>query len=406
MTTETTTPGKLNMVHAIKGKMGTTEYFTAMLPLKEIPNLVRYAGYAGDVPVQDRKQRVMNMRRVVRDMVPYLVRNQNRFYSSVVLEASQPVSFTPEDDKGYGTLVIDPETVFEPLDGQHRLKSIEGALKVSPEIGEETISIIIVQPQSIAVSQQMFADLNRNAKPPQRSLGITFEHRQSEAVRAKELSQCRYLAGHVNFLNAATPARSDYITSISTLYEVTKILTPSLVNAEGVGESALIKVWETVLTTLPGIVDMEQKKVSPAQIRQTYFYSTGLGQEAIAMVTGRLVTQNPTDWEEIVKARYAKVDWTLANPEWEGIAMNAGRLATGRAARTRASLFIAYKLGLALGEGEIDDLNRWLSVTGKGLPEKVVKEEEMVVVGDEPTVPPSETPTEPDVPQARRVRRG
>jgi DNA sulfur modification protein DndB len=51
-------------------------------------------------------------------------------------------------------------------DGQHRRAAIEEALKVRPEFGDETISVVFFIDAGLENSQQMFADLNKHAVRP------------------------------------------------------------------------------------------------------------------------------------------------------------------------------------------------------------------------------------------------
>ncbi len=44
--------------------------------------------------------------------------------------------------------------------------AIEEALKVRPELGDETLSVVFLHDAGLKRSQQMFADLNRHAISP------------------------------------------------------------------------------------------------------------------------------------------------------------------------------------------------------------------------------------------------
>ena len=62
-------------------------------------------------------------------------------------------------------------------DGQHRRAAIEEALKLKPDLGNESISVVFFSDKGLKRSQQMFSDLNKNAVKPTKSLGILYDHR-------------------------------------------------------------------------------------------------------------------------------------------------------------------------------------------------------------------------------------
>src|SRR5690606_11451947 len=86
-----------------------------------------------------------------------------------------------------GTLKIPMSARFVINDGQHRRAAIEEALHQSPELGDETISVVFFIDVGLKTSQQMFSDLNRHAIRPTPSLGLLYDHRDEDAQVAKEV---------------------------------------------------------------------------------------------------------------------------------------------------------------------------------------------------------------------------
>ncbi|GAH02937.1 unnamed protein product, partial [marine sediment metagenome] len=72
-------------------------------------------------------------------------------------------------------------------DGQHRRAAIEQALLECPDMGDETISIVFFIDVGLKRTQQMFADLNKHAIRPTRSLGILYDHRDPLSNLARNL---------------------------------------------------------------------------------------------------------------------------------------------------------------------------------------------------------------------------
>lgn len=73
-------------------------------------------------------------------------------------------------------------------DGQHRRAAIEAALEERPELGEETIAVVFFLDEGLNRSQQLFADLNKHAVKPTKSLGILYDYRDPLACLARELA--------------------------------------------------------------------------------------------------------------------------------------------------------------------------------------------------------------------------
>lgn len=87
-------------------------------------------------------------------------------------------------------------------DGQHRRAAIDEALKECPELGDEMLSIVFFIDAGLRRSQQMFADLNRHAIRPTKSLGVLYDRRAPLSQLA-----CR-LAGNRRACGCAIAART------------------------------------------------------------------------------------------------------------------------------------------------------------------------------------------------------
>ena len=69
-----------------------------------------------------------------------------------------------------GSLSIPMEAQILINDGQHRRAAIEQAIAESSELGHDHISVLFFIDEGLKRSQQMFADLNKNAVRPSDSL--------------------------------------------------------------------------------------------------------------------------------------------------------------------------------------------------------------------------------------------
>src|SRR5204862_6157632 len=113
--------------------------------------------------------------------------------SALTASVDGVVQFEPlgpeEAERSLGRLRIPMSAKFVINDGQHRRAGIEAALRENPDLGDETIAVVFFLDRGLKRCQQMFADLNRYAVRPTRSLSVLYDHRDRHADLAKKLLQ-------------------------------------------------------------------------------------------------------------------------------------------------------------------------------------------------------------------------
>ncbi len=363
-------------LRAFKGRIGITDYYLTMATFGEVARMVRYKENDRDWPAELRQQRPLSMTRVKNFMVPYLVENPDHFYSALVVEHLRPGETThdvkfieDQDDENTGWVEMEGTEILETLDGQHRLKSIELAVEESPELARETIAVLIVPHKTVAVAQQRFSDLNKNAKPTPKALNVMFEQREEAALLAKNLAKnSKMLDGRVNLASSSLSKRSPYIVTISSLYEAVKIVGPELQGDIDAKSEQLVNYWDTALAAMPDFERMVQGELTAGDIRSKYVYASGLGFEALAEVIRTILDDHPDKWETVLTNGLPRINWELGNFEWEGVALIAGRIAIARAPRRRTATLIKYLLGLRVEESHLADLKEAYSNLGRNLP--------------------------------------
>ena len=120
----------------------------------------------------------------------YILDNPKEYtFSSLTASIDGAVQFEPfgDDDAGrnVGRLRIPMDAKILINDGQHRRAAIESALEENPEIGDETISVVLFLDVGLKRCQQMFADLNRFPVRPTSSLNTLYDHRDEASQLAK-----------------------------------------------------------------------------------------------------------------------------------------------------------------------------------------------------------------------------
>jgi DNA sulfur modification protein DndB len=275
-------------------------------------------------------------------MVPYLLHSDDHFYSALTVEIRPTplpegpgsVAFTPKESfpggPEFGMLTLDGTETLCALDGQHRLKSIEYAIRQKPELAREHIGLILVPFSSVARSQTLFSDLNRYAKAASKSTAILFTHRESLARVAKALAhEVPLLRDRVNMESTSLSSNSRHFITLSTLYEMTRMLagesSESTEPDEAALQAELTHLWISLTDTLPEWRSVAQGQEHPAYLRQRYLHMHGVGQQGIAQALAAARAAYCSNWKHIVPA-LANIDWQLANPEWQGVALHGGRV--------------------------------------------------------------------------------
>ena len=212
---------------AIRGIQAGKEYYITMFPLKVIPKLLSFDD--SDLPPKMRAQRTLNHARVP-VIAKYLTSNPKDYVlSSITASVDGDVQFFPSgqrgDDSKIGQLIVPMTAKIVVNDGQHRKAAIEAALKSRPELGLDTISVVLFMDLGLKRSQQMFADLNKHAVPPTKSLGILYDNRDpfSQLVLSL-LETVPVFSGLTEFEKTTISNRSVEIFTLSSVYQATKAL--------------------------------------------------------------------------------------------------------------------------------------------------------------------------------------
>ena len=174
---------------AIRGIQANREYYVVICPMKIIPKLFIFNEY--EIPAKLRAQRILRESRIPA-LTDYILSNPNEYiFSSLTASVDGSMNFIPSSHLGpegkIGRLSIDMSSKLLINDGQHRRKAIESALMENPNLGNESISVVFFEDRGLKRSQQMFADLNKNAVKPSKSLNILYDNRDKYSQFIVEL---------------------------------------------------------------------------------------------------------------------------------------------------------------------------------------------------------------------------
>ena len=256
----------MNLYPALKARMGTWDYYIIKMKMKDLVKEVDFASSLYESKTLDEAiQRTLNEGRVKNEIVSYLARRDDRFFSSLVVAALggnptfAPVRITDDAsfavlragsvDDAFGVLTFDGGQQYYALDGQHRLKSIKTLIEggsteeVPAGFSEEEVSVIMLvreeadDEEFLRSYRRLFSSLNRYAKPTDQDTNIIMDEDDWVAILTRRL-----LTEHDFFLwhgrADASPklktkgknlrSGESFFTTLQTLYAVneTLLMTP------------------------------------------------------------------------------------------------------------------------------------------------------------------------------------
>jgi len=427
--------------------MGSTTYYETKLTARELTATVRPAREVdkwASASIEERMQRDLNRKRIMDEIVPYLASHPDRLFGSViVLVPEGGLEFEPLTDvvgkvpgayrsavEAMGFLTAEHgETVA--LDGQHRLVALREVITSGSSLGEfqsvvgdDEISVIVVEFESNEKTRRIFNKVNRNAKPTGRSDNILLSEDDGNAIVARMLvDQGAPLAAVevdgrlqelVNWKSNTLSRRMRELTTISAVYdtvreilryyrfkgfdEKTAQVRPPQKDLDKAYE-VVSEWWEMMLTTVDAFKDAVANPDEVTEVRfaedPPYHPNTLLlrpvGQIAMVMGVVEAMTNSIPQGKTHAEAkltldealrRVNLVDWSAASGSyWRDVIMLAGgRMLARKEAYTLAASLLAHLIGNEYLDDEQREAlwRRWNDRRGKDVktsPEEITDPE-------------------------------
>jgi len=320
---------------AIRGVQAGRAFYVAMCPLKLVPRLLRFD--EEEIPPDLRAQRTLNRARIPA-IARYLADHVDEYVlSSLCASVDARIEFEPVGKDGayrsVGKLRIPMSARMLINDGQHRRAAIEEAIKERPELGEETISVVIMVDEGLKRSQQMFADLNMHAVRPSRSLGVLYDHRDETSQLARRLvDEVEYFKGLTELEKTSISNRSVKLFTLSSIHQATcELLGKKKLDKVSTKEAkTAMQFWAELGKHMPDWLRAASRDINTAELRRDNIHAHGIILQALAILGSQLLALHPSDWKTRL-APLRKIDWSRSNTSmWEGRAMIDGRLSKAR----------------------------------------------------------------------------
>ncbi|MER9632691.1 DNA sulfur modification protein DndB [Mesorhizobium sp. M0228] len=381
------------LIPAIKGKIGNTEYYETTMRVRDLIQAVRRASELDEwanFSIEERMQRELDDKRVREQIVPYLTRNEDRFFGSLIvliykgevifetiadLKVNVPGAYKANAHR-IGFVTIDGGSLIV-LDGQHRLAALKSVYEPKQdgvvfgpyvkEIADDEVCVIFLQHENSVKTRRIFNTVNRYAKQTSRGDNIITSEDDGYAIVTRRLLRDDEPLGNrdvngkpfevVNWKSNTLTTRSKQLTTISAVYETAQlILTNSFYQAQtrpddtrlDEGTERVGQVWKEILSGLKPYQDALLNPENIPAMRDENASSALLFKPAaqIALVRGLLMAchdDRMTLAEAVSRAN--KIDWRMHAPLWEGVLIKAsGAIDAGSESRTRAANIICWMI--------------------------------------------------------------
>jgi DNA sulfur modification protein DndB len=341
---------------AIRGVQAGRAFFASMVPLRLIPKIFVYD--EEELMPELRAQRTLNRARIP-EIARYILDNPaNYVFSALTASIDGEIQFTPFDggtDTVLGTLEVDMRARFLINDGQHRRAAIEAALKERPELADETISVVFFLDLGLSRAQQMFADLNRHAIRPSKSLGVLYDHRDDKAGLVRTfILRSPVFRGLVEMEKTTLAMRSSKLFTLSAIYSATNELLEDMVDLSAQQQAELAtKFWEATSLQFLEWNLVRERRMTAGDVRQDFIHSHGIVLTALGRAGSTLIATHPDDWPKRLEA-LSTVNWQRSNSElWEGRALVGGHVSKARQNVALTTNVVKRALGLELSADEL-----------------------------------------------------
>jgi DNA sulfur modification protein DndB len=339
---------------AIRGVQAGRVFFVSMCPLKLLPKL--FVWDDDDLPAELRAQRTLNKGRIP-EIVRYIEKNRTDYtFSAITASIDADVRFISSDgsDQGSTTGVLrvpmDGRVIVN--DGQHRRAAIEQALRNHPELGEETIAVVFFVDKGLERCQQMFADLNRHAVRPSKSIGVLYDHRDvMSAITRQVVLTSPVFRGVVEMESSSLSKTSGRLFTLSAIYGAHRALFDGLYS---LSQDEMINTagafWKVIDTQFPEWEQVRQRQMRAPEVRADYIHTHGIVLTALGRVGNSvlLASTDPSSWPPVL-ANLKTLDWSRANSAlWEGRAMIGGRVSKAMSNVVLTTAAIRIHLGMPL----------------------------------------------------------
>lgn len=346
----------IHMLPTTRGIQAGKEYYSAMVPLRMVAHTFIFDEET--LPVELRAQRILNKARIP-EISSYILENPHDYVmSALTASIDGEVEFIPfsQEPKHYnvGWLHIPVSARILVNDGQHRRAAIQAALKECPDLGDETVPVVLFVDLGLKRSQQIFADLNRYALRPSMSLTVLYDHRDPLAqVVLEVVENVPIFNGYTEKERTSLSNRSSNLFTLSGIYRATKEL---LVDHKDLSLNEQVELastfWTETSRYIPEWQLARQGHLSGQELRREYISGHTIALIAIGRAGAALLRVEPSEWKTRL-ARLGKITWSRSNRQvWERRVMAGDKISNSRNNLVLVCNIVKQVMGVSLNQDE------------------------------------------------------
>lgn len=348
----------------VRGVQAGKEYYIAMVPLKMLgklfPNDDEY------VLPEYRAQRKLNESRIP-EIKKYILDNQDTYvFSALAASIDGEFNFEKIGDTDTGILNVDMDAKFLINDGQHRKAAILAAIEEHPELGSETISVVLYEDTGLSRSQQMFTDLNKHAVKTSNSIAELYDSRDRLAVITRNvIAEIPFLNEYVDKERDNLGKFSSALFTLNTFYTANKkILRRKELDDEF--SSFLKEYWSSVTDHILPWKEMSNKEISKKELREQYIATQAVVIQAFGRIGAYLFDHRELSLQEYAM-KIENINWKRNSDDWcLRVIRSNGRMINNAEAIVLTGNVIKKYMGLQLTADENSAEEKFIKNTLKG----------------------------------------
>ena len=406
-----------NTIPAMRGRLGSTDYYIVTMKAKEVAEKMKAAieveGW-DDLSLEQKYQREINLKRVRADIAPYLAVDKDRFFGSLIVavQNSQNMQYEPVkevlDGRGraftgshnlaadrLGFLSLNGDEILIPIDGQHRAKALDYAIRgkdeqnkvldfhPNPDLAQEDVTLMLIRFDSDAErakARKIFNKVNRYAKNPSKGENLIIDDDDIAAVFARRMTEPEeeMFSGDLVRIGGNTLSDSaGEFTTLSTLYEINREILLSKGHdfkkterpdkpEENLYWSEVEKVYKCLLPRITHFANALRDRTKDGnkirrEIRQEYLLGKPLGQRVLASAFLELTEKGQLKDTEACE-RLNAVDWKITNEMWLNVlTRDRTHVLSGLAVMNLGKDFVTYLTGRPLTRDQAESLRERIS---------------------------------------------
>ena len=333
---------------AVRGVQAKREFYIMMCPFATIKDKFRYEDDPRIDPQLKAQRKIRDSR--IPKIASYIKDNYNNYiFSSITISVGKKMQFIPAPGRGSdgkcGSLIIPHDAPILINDGQHRCAAIRSICE-NDDFYSENISVVVYEDRGLKRSQQMFADLNKHATKPTKSLGLLYDHRNQFAQFIVNLADdLDIFYGRTEKARTNISNRSTAFFTLNGIFDATRYLfrlkTKSISSEK---QKIAREYWEKVAKNIPEWNLLMAKKITPYELRQEYVHAHTNVLNALGLVGYVLLQKN--DWRKKLKG-LQKINWKKTSPIWQNKVVMDGKMLKNRLGIKRAANEILKQLGVS-----------------------------------------------------------